>query len=865
MRRRLGIVLFAVPFLPLFLFGFGPSNLPVTEPSALSPESRLQLNQTYGQWPLAFEPNEGQSNPEARFLARGDGYSLFFTPAEAVLTLRPRVLHSSSAFLKKTQNSKVEKFSANVVRMRLRGGNRLCRMLGMEKLEGQANYLIGSDKDAWRRGISQFARLKIEEVYPGIDMVYYGNQRKLEYDFVVKPGADPKVIRLKFSGVRKLDVEPNGDLVLRTSTGKLTFQMPVVYQSARGGRRRTEGKFLKLGKDEVGFKVVNYDSSKSLIIDPILDYSTYLGGNGTDQAYGIAVDSGGNAYVMGLTNSSNFPATAGAYQTSLGGSQNVFVTKINPAGTALVYSTYLGGSAFDTGAGIAVDSSGNAYVTGSTGSSNFPTTPGALQTVLGGPQNVFVTKLNPSGSGLVYSTYLGGTNDTGYAIAIDSSGNAYVTGSSSSVNFPTTPGALQTALSGRFNVFVTKLNPAGSGLVYSTYLGGTIHDAGLAIAADSTGHAYVAGFTSSPNFPTTTGAYQRVYHGSFNNAFVAELNLTGTALIYSTFLGGTGNEFAHGIAVDSSGNAYVTGSTSSADFPTTADAYQTAMAGSSSNTFVTKFNPAGSALVYSTYLGGNGSGGDSGSAIAIDGGGNAYLVGETASPFPTTAGAYQTAYGGGSEDAYFTKLNSAGSALVYSTYLGGSGIDWSFAVALDSGRNVYVTGYTSSGNFPTTAGAYQTTFGGGADNAFVTKFDASVLGNPTPTSTPTNTATPTATPLPCGYPGSTCTPTSTPTATSTLVMADSFYINKNAFTPSQGPVSIFVAYTEYPGPFSLLIYNTAGEHVKTLFSQQLGGPVNQWYSWDGTNTAGGHCASGVYLFYLTEPYSRKVKRVLLIR
>ncbi len=683
-----------------------------------------RVREAYGRVPLSFEANQGQTDSSVKFLSRGSGFTLFLTSIEAVLVLRqPRGEPSAASHEAGVKARGSEKTDAAVVRMRLEGANARPQMVGLEELSGKSHYFLGNDPAAWRTNIPTYARVSYQEVYRGIDLVYYGNQGRLEFDFVVAPGADPGAIRLRFQGAVGLAIDAQGDLILATAGGDIRLHKPVVHQEVEGGRREIAGAYVLKEGDEVGVDVAVYDTGKPLIIDPVLSYSTYLGGRGADQGLGIAVDASGNAYVTGVTESVNFPTTAGAFQPTLRGFTDVFVTKLNPTGSALVYSTYLGGSGSDFGSGIALDASGNAYVTGSTSSVNFPTTAGAFQTTLGGFTDAFVTKLNPTGSALVYSTYLGGSggDDVGNGIAVDASGNAYVRGATESANFPTTAGAFQTTFGGGAeDVFVTKLNPTGSALVYSTYLGGSGQDCGFGIAVDASGNAYVTGFTESANFPTTAGAFQTTY-GGFTDAFVTKLNPTGSALVYSTYLGGSGFDSGNGIAVDASGNAYVTGDTRSfSDFPTTAGAFQTTFGGGADDVFVTKLNPTGSALVYSTFLGGSGN--EEGQGIAVDASGNAYVTGETRSPnFPTTAGAFQTTLGGGaSTDAFVTKLNPTGSALVYSTYLGGSGGDGGFGIALDASGNAYVTGFTESANFPTTAGAFQTTLGGDAD-AFMAK------------------------------------------------------------------------------------------------------------------------------------------------
>jgi hypothetical protein len=716
--------------------------------------------------PLSFEANQGQTDARVKFLSRGPGYTLFLTGDEAVLGLRksedgspkqharrsrfgienprfanaigvPRLLIQTpepSLLGFEPQTANPESSAQVALRVKLLGADSAARVVGEEELPGKANYFIGKDPKKWRTNVPTYAKVNYHDVYPGVDLVYYGNQGgQLEYDFVVAPGADPSAIALAVgAGLvpaqgrpqgSPLRIAADGGLVIPTEAGEVHLQKPLIYQEGSGARREISGEYVLRSACEVTIKLGTYDSTKALVIDPVLAYSTYLGGSYGDTANGIAVDPSGNAYVTGDTASSNFPTTPGAFQTSLSGYSNAFITKLNPAGSALLYSTYLGGSGNAYGAGIAVDALGNAYVTGGTGSSNFPTTSGAFQTSLVGSSAAFVTKLNPAGSELVYSTYLGGSGNTyGQGIAVDASGNAYVTGPTNSSNFPTTSGAFQKSLAGHVNDFVSKLNPSGSALVYSTYLGGSGSDFSYGPAVDPSGNAYVTGYTNSSNFPTTSGAFQTTLTGTWN-VFVSKLNPTGSALDYSTYLGGNGFDTAQSIAHDSSGNAYLTGETDSSNFPTTAGAFQTSLlaaCSNCSNAFVTKLNPTGSALVYSTYLGGSAA--DAGLAIAMDPSGNADVIGNTFSnDFPTTPGAFQTSLAGGL-DTFLTTLNPSGSALVYSTYLGGSSQDYGDGIAVDALGNAYVTGGTGSSNFPTTSGAFQTSLAG-SQNAFVAKFE----------------------------------------------------------------------------------------------------------------------------------------------
>jgi hypothetical protein len=483
--------------------------------------------------------------------------------------------------------------------------------------------------------------------------------------------------------------------------GEIRWHKPVVYQEKGGAKQEIAAHYAMKGGNRVGFEVADYDPRRPLFIDPLV-YSTYLGGSGGDNGYGIAVDSSGNSYVTGSTTSyTNFPTMNPLQPMNKSSYGTCFVTKINSTGSALVYSTYLGGSGDDSGNGIAVDSSGNAYVTGYTTSIDFPTVNPLQPANGGGPNNYstsFVAKFNPTGSALVYSTYLGGSGgDDGYGIAVDSSGNAYVTGSTASSNFPTM-NPLQPIYDGGGDAFVAKLNPTGSALVYSTYLGGSGGDGAKGIATDSSGNVYVTGFTTSTNFPTMNPLQPSNGGGGFGyDAIVAKINPTGSALVYSTYLGGSGDDIGAGIAADRSGNAYVTGYTDSSNFPTM-NPLQPANGGAF-DVFVTKLNPTGSALVYSTYLGGSQN--DQSNGIAVDIAGNAYVTGEAASTNFPIMNPLQPTYGGGSTDAFVTKLNPTGSALVYSTYLGGSGDDWGYGIAVDNSGNAYVTGNTTSIDFPT--------------------------------------------------------------------------------------------------------------------------------------------------------------------
>ncbi len=557
--------------------GSGPGLAGKPSSAAETPAAnKVQLAEAYGKLPLSFEANQGQTDRRVDFLTRGSGYTLFLTSAEAVVALRKPVASNTprrgNASLRNAEAKETPAAPPTVVRMKLVGANPSPRVSGLEELPGKSNYFLGNDPDKWRTNVPHYAKVQYKDVYPGVELVYYGNQRQLEYDLVVEPGADPAAIALSFEGVEKLRIDAQGDLLLETHDGEVRQHKPLVYQEMDDGRREIAGAYVLNGERQVGFEVATYDGSQPLIIDPVLSYSTYLGGNGNDRSFAIAVDASGNAYVTGQTSFTGFP-TASPFQADGGGGQDAFVTKLNAAGNSLVYSTYLGGSDSEIGRGIAVDASGSAYVTGSTESTDFPTV-NPFQSALDSTEDAFVTKLNAAGNALVYSTYLGGSGfDGGFAIAVDGSGNAYVTGSFLGPDFPTA-NPIQPAPGGFTDAFVTKFNAAGSALVYSTYLGGDSSEQGTSIALDGSGNAYVTGTTSSADFPTAS-PFQASKGGTTSDidVFVTKLNAAGNALVYSTYLGGSSSEggtnsIQLAVAVDASGNAYVAGTTTSTDFPT---------------------------------------------------------------------------------------------------------------------------------------------------------------------------------------------------------------------------------------------------------------------------------------------------------
>lgn len=677
--------------------------LSVRNPSAPNGEQRKLAAGLYRKAPLSFEANQGQFDPSVKFLARGPGYQLHLTPTEAVLSLK----RDANATVNK-QSEKDFSSRANTrrpsrddaIRMRLLGARSNPLMRGEDVLPGKVNYLLGNEPRAWRTNVITYGKVKYEKVYQGIDLVYYGSQRQLEYDFHLEPGADPEAIRLGFEGVKGTEVDPaTGDLIMRLSGGAMVRQhKPVLYQEERGMRRPVEGRFVVRGRNQVGFEVGDYDKSRALVIDPVLVYATYFGGDGDEGTAGIAVDSAGSVYVTGFfSTSAGFPVTAGAFQTTqnnANGNGEIFITKFTPDGTGIVYSTLLGGSSSDSSSGIAVDAAGNAYVVGWTVSPDFPVR-NAFQSTLRGFADPFVTKLNATGSDLLYSTFLGGSGnfDYGSDIAVDASGNAYITGDTGSVDFPVTPGAYRTTHIrlldpvGDQDGFVAKLNTNASGaasLVYSTFC--DVHSSySNSLDIDAAGNAYVTG-----NF-------------SLQRARVQKLNAAGSALLYSFTLPDTGADSSAGlhptaIAVDAGGHAYVTGLTNSPGLMIV-NGFQPAIGGGSFDGFLVKLNPSGTAILYSTYLGGNRL--DVASAVAVDTAGNAYVVGDTSSVNFPTRDAFQNFKIGEirltGSDIFIAKINtnSAGAdSLVFSTYYGATSYDEAASgVVVDAEGNIYVTGF----------------------------------------------------------------------------------------------------------------------------------------------------------------------------
>ncbi|RIK08628.1 MAG: hypothetical protein DCC49_08820 [Acidobacteria bacterium] len=603
-RRAHGFGSVAMPVLALVALLLPASaNSRVAQPDAFS--QSLSASQAMARVPVSFEPNAGQFDPQVKFVARHAGPTVFFTQSEAVFVFSKSADAGAPDARAEIESEPAEQ---SVVRMGFSDANTNAEIEASGAQEGVSNYLIGSNPAAWRTNVPNYSRITYQQIYDGIDLTFYENDHgRFEYDFIVAPGADPGRIAVKYEANGQVSIGESGELSIPTTQGVISWAAPVSYQD---GSALVNSAYVLRAENEVGFEVGDYDPSQTLVLDPQLDYSTYLGGGGSDEGKGIATDSSGRAYVVGYTSSTNFP-TAYPFQGSNAGSNDVFVTKFNAAGSSPVFSTYLGGSANDIGWGISVDSAGSAYVTGQTASTNFPTA-SPYQASNAGTTDVFIAKVNPVGSGLYYSTYLGGSSlEVGLSISVDSAGSAYLTGYTWSSAFPTASPYQASIGSGSPDAFVTKFNAAGSSLTYSTYLGGNGGDNGYGIAVDSTGSAYVAGYTSSTNFPTAS-PYQAANAGS-SDVFVTKFNAAGSSLTYSTYLGGSGNDYGNGIAVDSTGSAYVTGYTISTNFPT-ASPYQ-ASNGGSSDVFLAK-------ITNIIAISGTFAGGTSGSISVYDLSGN---------------------------------------------------------------------------------------------------------------------------------------------------------------------------------------------------------------------------------------------------
>jgi len=793
------VVLTLLPGAPASAVPAVPDHTPATlaqahmAPAPLAPQdeaaTQARLEQAFGHLPLYFVENQGQMDERVAYYIQGSDKTIYFTPEGVTFALTGREQianqqisksanrHSPFRYLHQVGDSGVEARATRrwTVKLDFVGANPDVRPVGEEQQEAVISYFKGQP-DEWRTGLPTYSRIVYRDLWPGIDLAYYGTVDRLKYEFIVQPGADPGQIRLAYRGAAGVALNAAGQLEVETPIGGFADDRPVAYQeidgqhmdvavaytlqpasSPRGENLDYEAREVARNTRDgiplsrlsssfvtVAFQIGPYDPSRPLVLDPaVLVYCGYIGGSDWDDGSGIAVDGAGNAYVVGFTFSSaaeSFPVTVGPDLTYNGDSIDAFVAKANVAGTGLIYAGYIGGSDLDEGRGIAVDGAGNAYVVGTTYSSEvegFPVTVGPDLTHNGG-EDAFVAKVNAAGTALAYCGYIGGSDsDEGRGIAVDGAGNAYVVGttySSEAEGFPVTVGP-DLSHNGGSDAFVTKVNAAGTALAYCGYIGGSDWDYGYGIAVDGAGNAYVVGDTRSneaEGFPVTIGP-DMTHNGGDNDTFVAKVNAAGATLAYCGYIGGSDWDEGSGIAVDGAGNAYVVGQTGSSEaegFPVTVGPDLTYNGGGEhgGDTFVAKVNAAGTALAYCGYIGGS-SGWEDGYGIAVDGAGNAYVVGETLSTeadgFPVTVGPDLT-HNGGEFDAFVAKVSAAGTGLVYAGYIGGSDWDRGHGIAIDGAGNAYVVGGTYSSEadgFPVTVGPDLTHNGGGSD-AFVAKVHA---------------------------------------------------------------------------------------------------------------------------------------------
>jgi Beta-propeller repeat len=788
-----GVLLFAV-------FGSGvkhglhgkasgtPAGTGVAKPG--SSRDNSQWAEAYGKLPMSFEENRGQTAREVRYVSHGGKYDLFLTSQEAVVALRPsghldfspRHRFATLRAIREARRNARQADRTTVLRLELEGANPQTQIAGTDPLPGKVNYFTGNDPKKWHTDVPTYAKVKYTGVYPGIDLIFYGNPHSLEYDFMVAPGANPRAVALNVRGARHLRINSRGDVIVSVPDGEVELQKPVIYQQVKGERREVPGRYVITGNHRITFSVPNYDRREPLILDPVLNYSTYVGGTSNDNATGIALDSSGDAFIAGISSSTNFPTTANAFMpqplaSNVSPAFAAFVAELNPAGNTLLYSSYIAGSTpGEVAFGVAADPTGKAvYVTGQTFSADFPTNStiagfktGANAGAVNGTS--FLVKLDPTqatgANSFVYSTFIGGTNgtngtgDIGEGVAADSNGVAYVVGYTDATpgntlaTFPVVNGFQTTLNNINGNAFLAKIDTTKSAnaLLYSTYLGGNglnsastvglgIGDAAFGVAIDSSGKAYIAGSTSSTDFNTlgtTNGKFLTYPAGNTSDAaFFCQVDTTKLAnqsLLYLTYLGGQGPDFGFAIALGPNNVAYLTGHTSSPDFPLSAGAFQTT--GSANGvvfvSLVDTAQPVANSLTHSSFLGG--SGGDEGRGIQADSQGNAYVAGATSSGnFPVSAGAFQPKLATGAfGNGFVSKLSPTLSSLLYSSYFGGTGdtfsqdIDTADGIAIDSSSppNAYIAGQTFSTNLPvagTPVAPLHAGLNGAASDAFVAK------------------------------------------------------------------------------------------------------------------------------------------------
>jgi hypothetical protein len=760
-----------------------------------------------------FLRNAGQVKGPARYYAMGQGSAVYFEPSAVVLDHPP----SSQG-------------AGTVLRVDFPAAPGKPKLVASEPQPSRVNLLLGKDPSRWRSGMPTYGEIRYVGVAPGTDLVYHVAEGGLKYDLVIAPGAELSDVILRYQGADGLTVGDDGTLSIASAGGLFREGRPYLFQERGGQRVEVEGGYRVVSGNRLGFWATGYDASLPLVVDPGITWSTFIGGSVHDYPYRVATDANGDIYIAGYTESVNYPTSSGAYQPTKNLDRDVFVTKLRGDGTSIIWSTFLGGSATDQGLALAVDTGGNVYVAGNTGSSDFPVSASGFRRTYGGGGDGFVTKLSASG-GLSYSTYLGGgADDMVYSVAVDGSGFATVAGGTGSVDFPITSGAFKTALHDGGEGFVTKLNTTGSQLVYSTFLGS---DGGsdqiFGVALDSQGRPTVIGRTNSAAFPTSANVFDPTAD-AFWDGFAMRLNVTGTACVYSTYLSGSGYDEPWAVAVDANNNAYVVGRTASPNMQTTPGAFQRTKAGGTYDCFVMKISSDATTLVYGTYLGGAAD--EYIYGIAVNAAGEALLTGYTDSAnFPVSADAYDGTANGGS-DAFVARLGASGGSLIYSSYLGGSGADFGRGITLKPNGQVVVAGFTTSTSFPTTAGSYDQSFNGTSTyyDGFVTTLSAGAGGN---------------------------------VGVEEDVVAGTLEMESPHPNPFRDGMAFGISLSK-AGAVSVRVLDIQGRAVRTLEDGVVPAGRLEW-TWDGRDGRGRDVGSGVFLVEVATAEGRMTRRIARLR
>jgi hypothetical protein len=775
--------------------------------------------------PTGFIENLGQVNEAVEYYALGPRAAVYFTQGAVVLDLKGEALggllpSSAGVCLSEdvidNQSMHRERHGCALY-ICFEGANPSPVIEARGEIETKYSYLLGNDPSCWRTDVAVYREVVYHDLWPGVDLMYYHDGNRLAYEMDISPGADPNWIRFRYEGADLVTEMPGGSFVIETQVGSVR-EMP----SGLDGKTRVfvlaPGNCEILGDE--GSPVSTKDNSALL-------WSTFLGGGDGDYGLDLVLDPLGNVLLTGYVWSPDFPITPGAYDASHNGDWDVIVAKISHSGSTLLWSTFLGGSSWDWLSALALDSAGNAVVTGRTNSSDFPTTPGAYDPSYNGNWDVFVAKISSLGDSLLWSTFLGANNAASfpYDLVLDSSENPVVTGYTNSSIFPTTPGAYDTSFNGNNDAFAAKISSLGDALIWSTFLGGESDDQGYAVDLDASGNVVLTGRTYSSDFPTTPGAYDTSHNGKYD-VFLAELSPSGSTLAWSTLLGGSGDEQGHALVTDPFGNTILAGVTKSSDFPTTSGAYDTSFNGGVYDVFVSKISGSGSVLLWSTFLGGSGD--DYVRGLSLDSSGNPLVVGDTeSSDFPTTPDGYDTSYNGG-RDALIANLASSADALLWSTFLGGSGNDYGHRLALDSLGNGFATGETFSADFPTTPSVYDTSHNGNYD-IFVARIDLA---------------------------GVSSVDARDPESASEVICL-------SVPTPFKPSMSMQIRLLKAQR-VSIVLYDVDGRLIRRLLDGLRDAGAHN-VQWNGDNEAGEEAAPGVYLCRVEADTFRTTRKVVLLR